>query len=160
MKQHHPDHNGNPKTFEKIKKAYDVLSNPSKRTQYDNGDFDESQSNDINHQAKIVLTNLFIQFVEHDSSNILIDIHSFLSDALQQQSDKEKSLKKKLDFFLKKQHNIIKTNDSENLYDSVLNTIITNLKILQTQNNYNIQLFEIVLEDLKTYKYKNKKRKK
>lgn len=34
--QHHPDKGGNPEQFQKISEAYEVLSNPDKRLQYDN----------------------------------------------------------------------------------------------------------------------------
>jgi len=33
--QHHPDRNGDPKVFQKVKDAYDLLSNSDKRNRYD-----------------------------------------------------------------------------------------------------------------------------
>jgi len=57
-KAHHPDKGGDSETFAKLAKAYNILSDPETREQYDNGTYDDNR-NDPKTMAVTQLINLF-----------------------------------------------------------------------------------------------------
>lgn len=60
--KHHPDHGGSVEKFQKIKFAYEVLSDPSRRKQYDESST-TTESTDIHTQAISNLASIFFSII-------------------------------------------------------------------------------------------------
>ena len=83
---HHPDMGGDPEKFKKIKLAYEVLSDPVRRTEYDKTG-NTQKSIDIRHRAMSDISQMFFRMMPHfnprGQGNILFDIKKEIQDSKQ-----------------------------------------------------------------------------
>lgn len=67
--KHHPDRGGNPKMYQKISEAYQTLSDPEQRRQYDNPNpFYQQRPKSANHTSHFVDPNILFQQFFHDTN--------------------------------------------------------------------------------------------
>jgi curved DNA-binding protein CbpA len=84
--KHHPDKGGNEDKFNDVAKAYAVLSNPDKRTRYDNGESPDAINDNVaNLNAE--LSKLFFEIIAKHPNVDQIDIFEKMDSTLRSHQD-------------------------------------------------------------------------
>lgn len=147
---HHPDKNGNPEEFQKIKVAYNVLSNTESRTVYDEtGGVPENKPQDLVGER---LTGLFSAVVEGEqfNGNIIESVTKIINDRISaMKGDIEKSLN--IVVKLSKQVDRIKCEGEDNLFAIILDNKIAMMNNISVQAEKEIDICNQVLKRLEEY---------
>jgi curved DNA-binding protein CbpA len=154
----HPDkQNGNNQEFLKVKRAYEILSNPERRKLYDaNGTIDEKHNIDIFLMAKQQIGTLFIQFCMNQ-----VIVNPLEATKKQILSSKQELLKQKDKCFsnrkllLRRKKNLSYKNEKEK--ENLLNSFITNTRVGNIESYKDIKqklkLCDFMLEYIADYSY-------
>lgn len=117
VKKNHPDHGGSPEKFRLIQKAYEVLSDPKKRAEYDS-------SNELNPVISF-LTRLFLATLDSfdpEKTDLFRQMERNILLKIQEMGNQKQSIKKRIKK-LNKAFRCIKK-DSSGLFRGVLQTQI------------------------------------
>jgi curved DNA-binding protein CbpA len=151
---HHPDKGGDEEVFKRIKLAYEILSNPVRRKQYDlTGETTTTNAQDeaIANIVQIILhvvpnfnadTDDLIKIAEDESRAMLDMVNRDITNTEQQIKNFEKVLKKLR----------IKTN-GENVLENIIIKQIQQRKKDLTVFHKNVKVCMLMLEILKDYEY-------
>ena len=156
-RQHHPDMGGNEADFKDVQKAYEVLSDPQKKAQYDlTGDF--SKKPDVLSQAKAMIGNIFMRVIESEvRGDLVAHVRVSINQNITSATADQKKLRKKIRKLTKYKGRVAKKNktngDSQdtNMYDSVLSSALNNLNHTDQTITEALKTFHKAVEILNDY---------
>jgi len=128
-KRHHPDKGGDKNTFSAITEAYQVLSDQEKRKEYDlTGKV--TNENIINTQAIQIIVSTFVHLLQKadDNTNYVEEIKGAVKRDLEKWPGIIQKNKKDLERIKGKQNKIKNRFDKENIFESSLKQIVTDLE--------------------------------
>jgi len=151
-KELHPDHGGDPQKFANLKKAYDILTNPEKKSFYDEYGLDDFL--DIENEARLVAIQIVTTALERLPASVDMDVElskifKKCLDQLKEQEVYEKELcdklQKRLDGILNKPADDFLTKEIEK--------VITSHNRLMTQAQLNYMIHDSAYKMVKLYKF-------
>lgn len=153
---HHPDRGGDEELFKLVKQAYEILSDPDRRKQYDEtGSTTTTKSK--NDEAIDQLAYLFFNVmhsVDMNSSNLIGVMYNRINEELINLLSKKSSIDEEIaNCKILNQKITKKVDDNENIFDQFLNHHISNLVQQKESIQYKIDVFDIMLGILKEYDY-------
>lgn len=99
----HPDRGGTKEAFHAVQKAYEVLSDPARKGNYDRTGDDQPRVDSIDGRAVSELGNLIVQAIERsgdpERADLLGEIKSSINVALAQAHESISGMKKRIDKF-------------------------------------------------------------
>ena len=149
IKKFHPDHGGDPQEFTRIKKAYDVLSDPEKRIKYDKGEPIAEDQNKIDYHVNILLTQYFQQYIL--DNYIVLKIQKDLKDLCQIGQKKVTQLESSIKMYTSQLDNVYRKDEFENIYHSVIHQKLNEFKFELSDIQYRIQVISLAIKELDNY---------
>ena len=155
-KQHHPDKGGDEKKFAAISEAYEALSNPAKRKEYDETGTVKKKPNHLSYFCGLV-SKLFVPMIHHYRSESNVDI---IKKFVEEMSTIKKNMlnvilenQEKIDA-LEKSKEKITVKSGENFLSEMIQVDIDRHK--STQNNIERELESLKwsLKYMEDYEYK------
>lgn len=153
--QHHPDRRGDKADFQKVKEAYEVLSDPDRRAQYDKDgtvDIKSPLRQQAEHFLPSVAEAVFNACPDPDKFDLVAAMKSEMAQArlllVPEQmalNDMERKLKKALKRFKRK--------NGENFIAALLQERIDSIKRQADAKEHQFQLYGEVLNVLEDYSY-------
>lgn len=156
-KKYHPDKNNGKQLpeFEKITTAYNILSDNSKRKEYDDTGGYSSNPQSINQLALQSLANLFMSIVkdqnyQFEKTNLFSVMQNNLDIALRKENSKHREINK----LIKRLQLIEKKISGENtLFNDMIKNDVKNQKLIQNNIQREIEMLNKALEIIKKYRY-------
>lgn len=152
---HHPDRGGDEELFKQIKLAYEILSDPTRRKQY-NETGNSSTAKSEKDEAIDRLAQLFFDIMysyDMNSSNLIGVIFNKIKDDLIQLLSAKSRLEEEMNNCELLNQKISKKSDGVNIFDQFLQYRIDNLKREIEDINFKVEVSDIMLSMLKDYEY-------
>jgi curved DNA-binding protein CbpA len=152
---HHPDKGGNEEKFKRIKLAYEILSDPTKRAHYDSTGEHYDETN-IDSEVYTRLSNMINHFTQHinpDIDDLILKMKVDIHQAQQQTSNailECNNIIKKLTVISQK---IKLKKEGENLLKTLVETKITQRHNELTTHRKTLLVFAKMLEILEDYHF-------
>lgn len=156
VKQHHPDKGGDPEKFIKVQHAYEILSDVNKRKFYDDTGYTEDDQ-----EFQIILKTIeeyFFHFLNKNQPIYIEDIHLLHRENIIVLKDEIKKSEKKQKTLLKFKANLIQTKGNIDFAGGALNGMLNAGKTSLQVQKEQLRLANRVMDILKWYKSKNKKK--
>jgi curved DNA-binding protein CbpA len=151
-KNAHPDHGGSPEEFDALKKAYEILSDVSKRRMWD--EYRLADNLDIENEAKMVASQIAVQTLDNYPDNCNFDkemaevFEKCLRDITSQIRDS--SLKKER---LEKRFKAIHKKPADDFISIEIERAINAKDIQIRQQKLNLEIHKRAFELIKGYKF-------
>lgn len=153
--KHHPDRHGDPVQFRRVKDAYEVLSDPARRLQYDTTGTTE-QMLSTRQAAETLIPQLAVEVIDSFSDPARCDLHfamvTKVRETLRQDRESQSQAVKardKLKSVLKR----FKRKGGENMIAGALQAKIAQISTFLENNTQHQLLLAAVLDVLKDYSY-------
>lgn len=153
---HHPDHGGDPEKFQEVKHAYDILSDPDKRKQYDLTGFIEKDSISINDEVFVYIRGRLNNLLINTKGSINI-IQRLIVETNQMKVKTLKSIDKLEDEYkhildVGTRFHII-DNDQIDIIGQIFIQNLNEIKDIINTNRHKLQILEKSLTVLVNYKF-------
>ena len=159
-KIYHPDipETGDEKQFILIKKAFDILSNPSTKKQYDKTGYVQQDKEDLIANAYHVISVSLQEFIKQNNIENRINILDLM---VKNCVSKINNFKKMLDTLEKKRMLMVilkrrfrkKKSDGNNQFQSIINELLQSIKEEMAQLQSQIEIYKYVKKILTEYDY-------
>jgi len=151
-KELHPDHGGDPQKFADLKKAYDILINPEKKSFYDEYGIDNFL--DIGNEAKLVAIQIVTTALERLPASVDMDVElskifKKCLDQLKEQEVYEKELRDKL----QKRLDGILNKPADDFLTKEIEKVITSHTRAMKQAQLNYMIHDSAYKMVKLYKF-------
>lgn len=150
--EHHPDKGGDEEVFKRIKNAYEVLSDPIRRKEYDiTGNVDISIRNDAIENIKRMIAQIVPNI--SDTDNLIDILNNEIINAKNSVNVDIQNCKRFLSHLQTVNLKINVKNDRQNLLSDVLQTQIEQRNTDIVTFNRRLEICDLMLEILKDYEY-------
>lgn len=153
--EHHPDRGGEKETFAKIAEAYVVLSDPKRRTQYD--ETGDTEFIDIRHQAVQKLAEFFAawltQFMAEPNRNMVDDVRKGINQGLSEISVQLVTVRSKIQQAKKHIGNTKTNNDAANIFEGTVNQMIDGMQRQKEHLDSEHKIMEMTGDLLDDYEF-------
>ena len=153
----HPDlNNDSDKAFKKVALAYSILSDNTKRKEYDEtGYYDTCSKDGKISQVRAELVRLFMETISSECNLNYTDIFEVMADKIEHNKRITEMNIQKIKEKITKQRNVINRIESKNgLFVSVLQQNIQDGEKIISSENAKLKLIPLLLNTLKEYKYR------
>jgi DnaJ-class molecular chaperone len=148
----HPDHGGSPEEFDALKKAYEILTDASKRRMWD--DYRMADNLDIENEAKMVASQIAVQILDTypDNCNLDKEMAEVLERCLQDIAGQIRDTTQKKER-LEKRFRAIQKRPSDDFVSIDIERAINAKDIQIRQQKLNLDIHKKAFEFLKGYKF-------
>lgn len=153
VKEHHPDRQGDRAAFERVQRAFEVLSDPERRKRYDEtGDDGQSTSDEVDaFLRQMIGAALEAGFLTDPEKNPLATIRSGMANLIKTQKARASVLERDIAKLMAARERVTKSGEGDNLFTEAIDREAEkNEKLRQTALNH-VRLAEGSLDKLKAY---------